>query len=74
MRRDFSLIWLGFTVEEGEAIFGSQFFMKGEGERRKIRREKEERKRNKRRRRKFRFGTHVWNLYVMFGTLVLELP
>ena len=73
MRRDFSLIWLGFTVEEGEAIFGSQFFMKGEGERQKRRREKEKRKRNKRRRRKSRFGT-IWNLYVMFGTLILELP
>ena len=40
------------------------------GEREKIRREKEERKRKKRRRRKSKFEIS----YVMFGTLVLELP
>ena len=41
---DFSLIWLGFTIEEGEAIFGSQLFKQGEGEREKRRREKKKEK------------------------------
>ena len=72
---NFSLIWLGFMVEEEESIFGSQLFKQGEGEIEKKIREKEG-KRKKRSRRKSMFGNFlcdVWNFYGIVWNFGLEI-